>query len=153
MRYTTIIDISECDAIYRNENIRLVYLHLVLKSGWHDDDRDQCRLSIRSLSADLGMTISAVRNALRALEKYSLLKKTPRGMYIRKFVLTQEPTRRAKTKREEELRKIAEIRAAENARREAQMNADRAAAISPEELAQKLKSGELSTLAQILKSK
>lgn len=94
MRYTTIIDISEFPAIYRNRNARILYLHLVLKSGYHDDDRDLVTLSIRNLAAYSGLTISAVRHSLGVLERAQLLTKTPQGYRVKKWVATETPTPR-----------------------------------------------------------
>ena len=73
MRYTTIIDISEIQPIYRNVNARLVYLHLVLKSGYHDNDRDLVSISLRRIAAEVGLTLSATRHAISQLEKAQLL--------------------------------------------------------------------------------
>lgn len=73
MRYTTIIDITEIPAIYRNIHARLLYLHLTLIAGYHDDDRDICETSIRRLAADVGLSESAVRHSLRILQKARLL--------------------------------------------------------------------------------
>lgn len=97
MRYTTIIDISEMTDLYRNLNTRAVYLHLVLKSGYHDDDRDKIRISIRRLAAESGLTVSAVRNALQQLEKASMIERTSDGATIvRKWILETKPTARTK---------------------------------------------------------
>ncbi len=97
MRYTTIIDISEMPEIYRNLNTRAVYLHLVLKSGYHDDDRDKLKLSIRRLAAESGLTVSAVRNALQQLEKAAMIERTSDGSTtVRKWILETKPTARTK---------------------------------------------------------
>ena len=107
MRYTTIIDISEYPELYRNPNIRLLYLHMVLKSGYHDDDRDQCKVSIRRLSYETGLSISAVRHALGILQKFCLIVPENGFFYVRKFVLEKSITPRI---RSEKKRKEAEIR-------------------------------------------
>lgn len=73
MRYTTLIDISEYPQLYRSSSVRLVYLHLVLKSGFHDDDRDLCAVSIRRLANDCGLTVAATRHALGLLEKAAMI--------------------------------------------------------------------------------
>ena len=78
MRYTTIIDITELPSIYRNHNARLVYLHLVLKCGYHDTDRDLTDTSIRQLSAAVGLTIAATRHALLQLQAVGLLSREGR---------------------------------------------------------------------------
>ena len=75
MRYTTIIDISQMGEIYRNQNVRLIYLHLALRSGYHDDDRDLTDISLRRLSMEAGLTVSATRHAIRILTKAGLLKR------------------------------------------------------------------------------
>lgn len=96
MRYTTIIDITEQPEIYRNPAARLLYLHLVLKSGYHDDDRDTIGTSIRRVSADSGISVSAARHALRVLERAGLVsRKGPRWQVV-KWVMTKEITARPK---------------------------------------------------------
>lgn len=110
MRYTTIIDISEYPDLYRNPNIRILYLHMVLKSGYHDDDRDQCRLSIRRLSYDSGLSISAVRHALGVLQKFGLVVSENGIFFVKKFVLEKPISARIKS---EKKRKEAETRAIE----------------------------------------
>ena len=97
MRYTTIIDISQMGEIYRNPNVRLVYLHLVLKSGYHDDDRDLTDISLRRLSMEAGLTVSATRHAIRILTKSGLLKRQGRTWTVLKWVMTPEITSRQKT--------------------------------------------------------
>lgn len=100
MRYTTVIDISEIPELYRNHTVRLVYLHLVLKSGYHDEDRDIAKLSIRRLAMEADVTVSACRHALHVLEKAGLLMNEPGGRKVKKFVEEQVVTKRARTKRE-----------------------------------------------------
>lgn len=97
MRYTTIIDISQMGEIYRNPNVRLVYLHLVLKSGYHDDDRDLTDISLRRLSMEAGLTVSATRHAIRMLQRAGLLKRQGRTWSVLKWVMTPEITSRPKT--------------------------------------------------------
>lgn len=97
MRYTTIIDISEQRDLYRNVNVRLVYLHLVLKSGYHDHDRDQIRISYRSLAADTGLTLSQVRHAIKVLFKWRMLIRKEDTWIVRKWCQEQTITTRAKT--------------------------------------------------------
>lgn len=103
MRYTTIIDISEFPEIYRNINARIVYLHMVLKSGYHDDDRDQYRQSIRNLGYELGLTLSAVRHALKVLEKAGLIVHANGCFYVKKFLLEKpiSPRIRSEKKKKE----------------------------------------------------
>lgn len=100
MRYTTIIDISEIAEIYKNPTARLLYLHMSLKAGYHDVDRDLVRLSIRRLSADVGVTVSATRHALHQLERVGLLTREGDLWRVKKWVEEQQITTRAKTKRE-----------------------------------------------------
>lgn len=102
MRYTTVIDITEIQQIYRSQNCRLLYLHMALKAGYHDDDRDIYDRSIRSLAADVNCTLSATRHALKQLEKAGLIKRQDNHWIVKKFVLTEEPTKRARTKREQQ---------------------------------------------------
>lgn len=111
MRYTTVIDITDFPQIYRNLNARLVYIHMALKAGYHDDDRDICRLSIRSLAADVGITVSATRNALLQLEKSGLISKSSDCWIVKKWVLQESPTPRTqKTVSNKDSKLSAEIR-------------------------------------------
>lgn len=111
MRYTTVIDITDFPQIYRNLNARLVYIHMALKAGYHDDDRDVCRLSIRSLAADVGITVSATRNALLQLEKSGLISKSSDSWIVKKWVLQESPTPRTqKTSSNKDSKLSAEIR-------------------------------------------
>lgn len=102
MRYTTIIDISEYPSLYRNINIRLVYLHLCLASGYHDDDRDMYNGSLRSLARATGLTLAAVRHATQQLERATLIARTGTLWTIRKFVLERPISPRAKSRRQEQ---------------------------------------------------
>lgn len=111
MRYTTVIDITDFPQIYRNIHARLVYIHMALKAGYHDDDRDNCRLSIRSLAADVGITVSATRNALLQLEKSGLISKSSDSWIVKKWVLQETPTSRTqKTASNKDSKLSAEIR-------------------------------------------
>lgn len=106
MRYTTIIDISEIPEIYRNTNARLIYFHLSLKSGYHDDDRDQVNISIRRLALETGITISATRHALKILKKHGLIIYQNDVLFVKKFVLDKSISpriRSEKKKREVEI--------------------------------------------------
>lgn len=100
MRYTTIIDLSEFPAVYRNKNVRLVYLHLVLKSGYHDNDRDLIDISIRNLAWAVGLSVSATRHALHTLEQARMIKRSGPLWHVRKFIIEQEITPRVKTQKE-----------------------------------------------------
>lgn len=99
MRYTTIIDLSEYPQLYRSEALRLVYLHLVLRSGYHDHDRDLCTISLRRLVSETGLTISAVRCAISRLVTAQLIERQGSAWKVRKFVLEQPITPRPKTEK------------------------------------------------------
>lgn len=118
MRYTTLIDISEIPAVYRNINARIVYLHLALKAGYHDDDRDICRLSIRSIAYDSGVTVSAARNALTQLQKAGLVARQGDCWVIRKWLPEQTVSPRARNKRQEAAAQAAAMRISEEQARE-----------------------------------
>lgn len=94
MRYTTIIDLSEMPAIYRNHNARLLYLHLVIKAGYHDHDRDLIRYSIRNAAADVGITIAAARHALETLQAAGLIIREGETWRVKKWVKTESITPR-----------------------------------------------------------
>lgn len=98
MRYTTIIDITEVPGIYRNKNARLVYLHLVLRSGYHDSDRDLIDISIRTLAIAVGLSVSATRHALACLERDKLISRDGTSWRILKWVVAELPTPRRQPK-------------------------------------------------------
>lgn len=100
MRYTTVIDITEMPEIYRNVTARLVYVHLSLKAGYHDADRDLAAVSIRRLAGDVGCTVSAIRHALKQLERHQLVTREGNAWRVKKWVEEQKITTRARTKRE-----------------------------------------------------
>lgn len=100
MRYTTVIDISEIPEIYRNKNVCRLYFHLCLKAGYHDDDRDTIRLSVRGMSYETGLSLSAIRNAIGQLLKHGLLEKTQAGMKVKKFLVEMPVSKRARTRKE-----------------------------------------------------
>lgn len=100
MRYTTIIDISEIPTVYKSESVRLVYLHLVLKAGYHDEDRDRASVSFRRLAAAVGLTVSATRHALEVLQRAGLVTKAQDQAWIVKKWLVQEvPSPRTQTRK------------------------------------------------------
>lgn len=125
MRYTTIIDISQAPEVYRNQNVRLVYLHLVLKSGYHDHDRDLVRISIRSLAAQVGLTVAAVRHAIAVLTKWKLLQRAGSYYLVRKWVPEQPVTSRAKTAKQQQQLNLAAQRRADEERREREAELER----------------------------
>lgn len=118
MRYTTVIDISEAPKLYRNKNTRLVYLHLVLKSGYHDHDRDMARISVRELAWQTGLSVAAVRNATAQLIKWQLLRREGDMWHVRKWVPQQPISERPKSKRQTAQAALEAERRAQNERRE-----------------------------------
>lgn len=80
--------------MYRNVNARLLYLHLVLKSGYHNDDRDLARISLRTMAADAGLTLSATRHALHILGDAGLVAKEGDAWRVRKWFVADPPTPR-----------------------------------------------------------
>ena len=86
MRYTTIIDITEVPAVYRNPSTARLYIHMALKAGYHDDDRDVLDISIRNLAAASGLTLSACRHALRILEKAQLISRQGDVWMVKKWL-------------------------------------------------------------------
>lgn len=100
MRYTTLIDITEFPTIYRNQNCRLLYLHMVLRSGWHDTDRDMLQISIRRLAMEVGVSVAAVRHALAQLQTSGLIARTGEVYSVKKWIIQEPVTPRPKTKRE-----------------------------------------------------
>lgn len=101
MRYTTIIDITELPRIYRNANARLVYLHMCLRSGYHAEDKDHIKTSIRRLAMAAGLTVSATRHALAQLERDRLISRTEDGWNVRKWVVENYPSKEAGRKKTE----------------------------------------------------
>lgn len=99
MRYTTIIDIREFPQIYRNDHAKLVYLHLVLISGYHDDDRDQTPISIRQICYDTGLSLSAVRHSLKVLISAGLLSRSGITWTVKKFVLDKPISSRIRSEK------------------------------------------------------
>lgn len=118
MRYTTIIDITEMPAIYRNVNARLVYLHLVLKSGYHDHDRDLVTMSLRRLSAETGLSLSAIRHAINVLVKSHLLTRQSELWLVKKWIIEEKISTRARTARQQRQIDIEAERRRENEKRE-----------------------------------
>lgn len=114
MRYTTIIDIYDTHA-WRSSSARLIYFYMCLKCGYHDDDRDIINISLRELSARLGLTLSAVRCALSLLISQGLITASGTSCYkVTKWAEPKEISRR-KTKREKEIARIDEERQQEKA--------------------------------------
>lgn len=101
MRYTTIIDVSESAPLYKCVGVRLVYLHLVLKSGYHDHDRDLVKISLRQLSEQTGLTLSATRHAIAVLERASMINRNGSLIRVRKWIPEQPITSRKKTEKQQ----------------------------------------------------
>lgn len=116
MRYTTIIDIREFPQIYRNDHVKLVYLHLVLISGYHDEDRDQTTISIRQICYNTGLSLSAVRHSLKVLISAGLLSRSGITWTVKKFILDKPISPRIKSEKRRT--------AAENLERERQIKED-----------------------------
>lgn len=97
MRYTTIIDITELPSVYRNTKVRLVYIHLALKAGYHDSDRDLAMVSIRRLAIGVGLSLSATRHALQVLEASGLISRQAGGWLIKKWISEDTISKRPKS--------------------------------------------------------
>lgn len=121
MRYTTIIDVTDFPMVYRNINARLLYLHLCLRSGYHDDDRDVLEISIRRLADEVGLTLSATRHALKILERCSLISMQHSVIVVTKWVSERSITKRARTKKDDAQRASLEARNLNQARREKEL--------------------------------
>ena len=78
-----------------------MYLHLVLKSGWHNDDRDLIEVSLRSLASGVGLTLSATRHALAQLEKAGLVIRQGSVWLVKKWILEEPVTPRARTRQQQ----------------------------------------------------
>lgn len=108
MRYTTIIDLREVGELYRNVNARLVYLHMVLASGYHEQDRDVVGISVRGLAAQTGCSVAAVRHALHVLEQAGLCSRQGGTLRVTKYVIPDEYAKpRARTKEQARQQAIA----------------------------------------------
>lgn len=129
MRYTTIIDIRDYPQIYRSESCRLLYLHLVLASGYHVEDKDLCGASLRQLEAQSGLTLSAVRHALQQLQKAGLVARVDGSWKVEKFVLSAPILKRPKTQTQVTAAQFREqeLQQAEQRHREIQEYKDQAA--------------------------
>lgn len=125
MRYTTIIDITDQPGVYRNVHARLLYFHLALKAGYHDNDRDIVDISIRRLAMQSGLTVSATRHALAVLERAQLVRREGTTLLVKKWLMEETISPRAKTKREQRARDQASERERENNERSRSMENDR----------------------------
>lgn len=118
MRYTTIIDIRELPGVYRNLNARLLYTHLCLAAGYHDDDRDIYRCSIRRLADECGLTVSATRHALKVLENTRLIARAGSAIRVRKWLSERTVTPRPKSARQQQQQQAKEAEQRERDERE-----------------------------------
>lgn len=118
MRYTTVIDIREIPEVYRNQNVRLLYLHLCLLAGYHDNDRDLVRISIRNLATSSGLTVSATRHAVKILVKWKILRVKGSIYRVRKYIEEGTITPRARTRKAAQVAENAKIEAADAMTRE-----------------------------------
>lgn len=94
MRYTTVIDVTEIADVWKNPNICRLYFYMALKCGYHDDDRDILKISLRTLAAQASLTLSATRHALKVLESQQLVTQEKDAFRVTKFVLDKKPTSR-----------------------------------------------------------
>lgn len=125
MRYTTIIDLTTLPQVYRNTNCRLLYYHMACKAGYHDNDRDLCMQSIRTLAADTGLTVAAVRHALAVLTKHGLLARQGQFWVVKKWVMEQPISKRARTATEQKATTAAHEREAAQRQMEKEMEQNR----------------------------
>ena len=125
MRYTTIIDITEVPEVYRNHNARLIYLHLVLKSGYRDNDRDMIKISIRNLAMRTGMSVSATRHALTILTRHHLLSRAGETWLVKKWIIEDTITPRARTKKQQTAQNVAQAHRAQQAELDKRMEQER----------------------------
>lgn len=133
MRYTTVIDITQCPDIYRNTNARLLYFHMVLVCGYHDHDKGLVRKSVRQLAAETGITKSATENALRQLIRWQLARRFRGKLYVVNWWPEQpitKPKRRAQDIRDQA---IAREREAKNQEREAEVQRAKEGSVNYEE--------------------
>lgn len=121
MRYTTIIDITQAPAIYKSENLRLVYLHLCLTCGYHDDDKGLLRQSLRQMAGEVGCTMSALRHALRQLEKWQLVKRYRGKLYVRNWCEERPITTPARRARKAKSDQAEQTRADEHRRQQEEL--------------------------------
>lgn len=106
MRYTTLIDISQYP-LYRNCNVRLVYMHLCLRAGYHDGDRDMIAISYRQLASEVGITLSACRHALKVLAADKLIQQQDGFIWVKKWLQDPVITPRKEVVKKAQARAIA----------------------------------------------
>lgn len=125
MRYTTLVDLRDIPEVYRNQNVRLLYLHLVLIAGYHDDDRDIVRVSLRALAAQTGLTLSATRHAVAVLIKWRLLQHRKSYFKVVKFIEEKEITPRAKTRKQQQQQQARQQQRQDQTEQESKESQDR----------------------------
>lgn len=121
MRYTTVIDISQSPDLYRSQSVRLVYIHMCLTCGYHDDDKGLVRQSLRQMADGAGVTLSALRHALRQLEKYQLVKRYRGKLYVRTWVEERPITTPSKRARKAKAEQAEQTRADEHRRHQEEL--------------------------------
>lgn len=157
MRYTTIIDVTEIEEVWRNHNARLIYLYMCLKCGYHDTDRDKLKLSIRTFCYRLDLSLSAVRHALNILQKCGLIVQESRSTWrVTKWIAGQEISKR-KSKRQEAAIREEEIRLQEHqaeerkrAEERKQLNGRTSWQARIDSLKQRANNGDQAALKQLL---
>lgn len=92
------IDISDMPEVYRNQAARLLYIHMALCAGYHDDDRDLVRQSLRVMAARAGLTLSAVRHAIGLLQRAGLVSREGEAWRVKKWFVDTPPTPRRQPK-------------------------------------------------------
>lgn len=133
MRYTTIIDVTQCPDIYRNIKARLLYLHMVLNCGYHDNDKGLVRKSVRQLAEETGITKSATEHALRQLVRWQLARRTRGKLYVVNWWPEQPITKPKRKAQEVKEQAIALEREAKNREREAEVQRSKENVVSYEE--------------------
>ena len=99
MRYTTCIDLTEIPDVWRNPNVVRLYYFMAMKCGYHDNDRDVLKISLRNLAYMAGLTLSATRHALKVLVAHGLLAQSNDAWVVKKFLLDQTITPRSSNKK------------------------------------------------------
>lgn len=99
MRYTTCIDLTEIPDVWRNPNAVRLYYFMAMKCGYHDNDRDVLKISLRNLAYMAGLTLSATRHALKVLGAHQLIAQSNDAFVVKKFLLDQTITPRSSNKK------------------------------------------------------
>lgn len=113
-------------AVFRCRNAVWLYYFMSMKAGYHDDDRDILDMSLTQLANASGLTVSAVRHAIRVLVNAHLVKRDGQHAWtIRKWIQESTITPRRQNKRQERLVQKQLDEAAQQAQREAALEAER----------------------------